>query len=153
MNAVFGTNLGLSLQNRRNRFETDSREVGFMTLLFYPGTRKQTGERVYKIIEGTVGKERVEICKTIESLSTRLRQFHNNLSVAILLAATRKELVDVLLIRDLLDDIPLILILPGRDKETISHGSRLHPRFMSFVDSDFLDVQAVLEKMMKRFHY
>jgi len=122
-----------------------------MELLLYSASKQQAGERIHNIIEGIIPIDDIGICRSIESLSIRLRQFRKNLSLAIILAATQEELVDVLLIRELLDDIPIILILPNRQKETISTGSKLHPRFISYMDSDFLDVKAVLDKMVSRF--
>lgn len=86
----------------------------------------------------------------MENLCNRLRQFRNDKMLAIIMAATQEELVDVILIHDLLVDIPIILVLPDREKETISKGTKLHPRFISYMDSDFSDIQAVLEKMVVR---
>jgi len=122
-----------------------------MELLLYSASKQQAEERIHDIIEGIIPIDDIGICRSIESLSIRLRQFRKNLSLAIILAATQEELVDVLLIRELLDDIPIILILPNRQKEAISTGSKLHPRFISYMDSDFLDVKAVLDKMVSRF--
>ena len=57
--------------------------------------------------------------------------------------------MEFLLIRDLLADIPVILILPDRKKETIHLGHKLCPRFLSYTDSNFSDVALVLSKMMR----
>ncbi len=133
------------------KFEKISVMENRMELLLYSATKQQAGERIQNIIEGIVPIEDIGICRTIESLSIRLRQFRNDLSLAIILASTQKELVDVVFIRELLDDIPIILILPDRKKETISTGSKLRPRFLGYMDSDFQDVKAVLDKMVSRF--
>ncbi|MCJ7779472.1 MAG: hypothetical protein MUQ27_01475, partial [Acidimicrobiia bacterium] len=47
-------------------------------------------------------------------------------------------------IRDLLDRIRIILILPDRNKDTINKGHTLFPRFLTYVDGNFDWVTAVL---------
>ena len=42
----------------------------------------------------------------------------------------------------------LILILPDREKGTISKGHLFRPRYLTYADGDFLDVAAVLAKMI-----
>ena len=119
-----------------------------MTLIYYTPTSNSAGERLRKAINAVVPAKRTEIYRTIGSLSRRLRQPTYNLNIAILLAAGRKELSDLLSLRDLFRDIRIILLLPDRKKETISKGHKLYPRFLSYIDTDFTDVAAVFEKMI-----
>ena len=49
----------------------------------------------------------------------------------------------------LLTDMRILLILPDRNKETVSAGHRLRPRYMSDADSDFEDVVAVVKQIFK----
>lgn len=50
--------------------------------------------------------------------------------------------------REWLGDRRLILVLPDDDIETISQGHALRPRFVTYVESDFIDISAVLGKML-----
>ena len=119
-----------------------------MSLLFYAGKSKKASKMVQIIIEGRASREVIEIFSTIEDLSTRLRRPRGDLILMILLISSRKELMEVLLIRDLLVDMSIILILPDRKKKTIDLGHKLCPRFLSYLDGDFSDVAMVLNKMM-----
>jgi hypothetical protein len=49
----------------------------------------------------------------------------------------------------LFGNIKIVLILPDRNNETIVIGHKLRPRFLSYTDSDFIDVAVVLENMLK----
>lgn len=120
-----------------------------MNLLFYQPTNNGPGEYLREVIHTLVSEEKTEIYATIEDLSFRLRQPMFDVALAILLASSNSDLLDLLLLRDLLLDVRIILILPDRRRDTISIGHSLYPRFLSYVDSDFKDVAAVLDKMMK----
>ena len=68
------------------------------------------------------------------------------------MAANKKQLSDLLLIKEELRNLKIILILPDSKSDTISGGHELYPRFVSYIDSDFKEVGAVLEKMIKNKH-
>lgn len=119
-----------------------------MRLLFYTPVSESAGELLQKMIEELVSKDNVEVYRNIESLSRRLRQPANNQPIAVLLAARKGDLLDIISIRDLLYNIRIILVLPDRDADTIAKGHTLRPRFVSYTDSDFLDVCSVLRKML-----
>ena len=119
-----------------------------MNLLFYARKEHGAGERLQTLIEGLVSEDNIEICMTIESLSQRLRQPTYDLGIAVLLAADSQDLTELLSIRDLIWDLRLILILPDREIGTIAKGHTLRPRFLTYLDSDFADMTAVLKKML-----
>jgi hypothetical protein len=127
-------------------------EIIEMNLLFYQSTNNGSGEHLREVIHTLVSEDQTEIYTMIEDLSFRLRQPMFDVDLAILLAFSKSDLLDLLLLRDLLLDVRIILILPDRKRDTISRGHSLYPRFLSYVDSDFKDVAAVLDKMMQIDH-
>jgi hypothetical protein len=68
----------------------------------------------------------------------------------VLLTGNRKDLVDLLHTKDLFFDIPMILILPDHEQETMNLGFKMIPRFISYGDDNFEDVKVVLEKMIRQ---
>ncbi|MEW5801796.1 MAG: hypothetical protein AB1847_06780 [bacterium] len=120
-----------------------------MKLLLYAPAVEEAGKRLQGIIENLVPEAKREVCRTIDDLSIRLRQPMNNLSVAVLLAATRQDLSDIVTIADLMGDLRLIVILPDLEDDTIAKGHSLRPRFLDNIDSDFSDIAAILGKMLK----
>ncbi|MBN1255627.1 MAG: hypothetical protein JXA50_10175 [Deltaproteobacteria bacterium] len=120
-----------------------------MRLLLYVSVNEGVGKRLQKKVEDVVPKNNLEVYRTIENLSRRFRQPADNLPItAVLLAARSEDLVGFLSIRDLLRDVRIILILPDRDEDTIAQGHTLRPRFLSYTDSDFSDIVAVLKKCL-----
>jgi len=119
-----------------------------MSVLLYATAEKGPGERLRAVVKTFVPEKNIELLATIQSLSDRLREPKDAEDVAILLAANRDELGEFLSVSDLLSDLRIILVLPDREGETVAKGHTLKPRFLSYGDSNFIDVAAVLSKML-----
>ncbi len=119
-----------------------------MRMLLYATDSGKAGKRLLAVIEGLVAEEKVEIYQTIDDLTRRLRKPRGDMEIAVLLAVDRQDLLEILSIRDLLDNMRTVLILPDKSDDTIAKGHNLKPRYVSFVDSDFGDIAAVLGKML-----
>ncbi len=117
-------------------------------LLFFP-SKKGTEEYEQRLMDSLPKVENIQICRTIKGLSQRLRQPSFGSLIAVLHASDLDDLKGLVAIGDLLSGIPLILILPDSDRETIRLGHSLFPRFISYVWSDLSNVCAVLSKMLK----
>jgi hypothetical protein len=63
----------------------------------------------------------------------------------------KEKLSQLLTIKELFKDIDLILVLNKRDHETIALSHLLRPRFITYTDSDLLDVASVFIKMKERY--
>lgn len=122
------------------------------SVLLYIPVKGELEERIQRSIGPQVLNEETETCRNIDNLSQRLVQFGDKPQIAVLVAPTRKELLDLHSIRHQFSDLRIILILPDQEEETIAMGHRIYPRLLSYVDSDFKDVAAVLGKMMKLNH-
>ena len=122
-----------------------------MNVLFYIPTTSKASERMYEVIEMVGLKAVIEIFTNIEDLSWRLRRPANNPSIATLLIRNREDLFELASIRELLSELPLIIILPDRKKANAAIGYSLTPRFLTYADSDFMEVGAVLEKILNNY--
>ncbi len=120
-----------------------------MIVLLNTAQANTIGRRLQKIVTTLVPRQQLEICRSSEELSQRLRRPLCKEFIGVFLTSNRQELSDLLSIRNLLTDIRIILIVPDSEKDTVSKGHTLYPRFLSFVDSDFKDVAAVLGKMLE----
>ncbi len=120
-----------------------------MTLLYYRPLQNVDAEKLQSIIETEFPEENIEVYYTTEDLSERLRQLVRVNCAAIILAEDIYDLQSLFDLRNLLKDIRIILVLPDRTEEIISMGHKLHPRFLSYIDSDFNDVAGVLKKIIR----
>ena len=119
-----------------------------MNLLVYAAKSGGVAQHLQQVIEETVPKKNLQIYRNFNSLSYRLQQPMNGLKIAILLADSDQDLTDFLSLQDLLSELRIILILPNREAGTFEKAHILGPRFMTYTDSDFEDVKAVLSKMI-----
>ena len=119
-----------------------------MSVLLYSTLEQGPGERLHAIIKTFVPEREIEVLGTIQNLSDRLREPKHAKDVTILVAASRDELGELLSVSDFLSDLRVILVLPDREDDTVAKGHTLGPRFLSYADSNFIDVAAVLSKML-----
>jgi hypothetical protein len=117
-------------------------------VIFYSAMSGGCGELLLRIIESVVLKENIEICRNVNALSRALCRPRGRAAIAILLTSSRKDLLDIISLRDLLLDIKIILVLPNSSPDTVSKGHTLRPRFMSDCQSNFQEVAAVLTRMI-----
>ncbi len=120
-----------------------------MNLLLYAKGSTRAGKRLESAIEALALELQPEIFTSDASLGSRLCRLPYYGNIAVLMAATQKELSELLNLKDRLKEIPIILILPDREARTVSMGHKLYPRFVSYADGDFMDVAAVLKKMVE----
>jgi hypothetical protein len=108
------------------------------------------GEMLHRNIKDLAPSEKINICRTFNALSARLRSPTYDLSVAVLAMSNRQELLKILFLREWLQDLRVILILPNRDPVTISMGHSLRPRFISYLDSNRMnkEISDILGKML-----
>ncbi|MDQ5985193.1 MAG: hypothetical protein CSYNP_00898 [Syntrophus sp. SKADARSKE-3] len=116
-------------------------------VIFFSSSLNSTGGRLQRVIEMLFTKEQIEAYRTIEALQKRLHQPLVNPYIFVILASSAGELSEIVALREVLKDRRIILVLPDGNPETIAQGHSLRPRFLTCVDSDFVEVLAVLGKM------
>lgn len=118
-----------------------------MQLLFYSSKIDQDTKRLDAAVHKIIPASRIENFKRLDDLRARLRAPVEPDSVAVFLFSNRKELQNMLSLRELLTEIYIILVLPDLNKGTLKIAHYLLPRFLSRKGSDFADLKIVLNKM------
>jgi hypothetical protein len=128
--------------------QTNGEMKGMNILFYYSKPNNGVDEKLQEVIDTIVPQEETEIYRSIEGLSRRLQQPTHNLGIVVLVAGSKEDLLEILSIRDLLNNLRIILILPDREGDTIDKGRALYPRFIGYADGHLMDVAAVLERMV-----
>jgi hypothetical protein len=120
-----------------------------MKVLLYLPESDGAGYQLKKLIEAHISGEEIEVYRSVEKLSQRLRQPFDDLAVAVLVAATHEELMNIFSIRHLLRDLRIILIIPDQKEETIALAHQLRPRLLNYIKGDLSTITTVLDKMLE----
>ncbi|MBS3817901.1 hypothetical protein KGY73_00115 [bacterium] len=119
-----------------------------MKLLLYASTTQPPWKKIQEYVKKRVSYKNLELYQTIEALKQRLCQPKEEMFVGFLLVSDREGLLDILSLRQLFLDIPTILIIPDKEKETIALAHRFRPNFLGFKDDEPEKISQVLEKML-----
>lgn len=121
-----------------------------MGLILYAREAEGSLARLQGLGESMLPKDEIEILRSIESLKERLLQPNNEITIAVVIAGNRDELLNLLSLSDLLHlKVQLILVLPDSKPESVHIGWKFHPRLLSYNDGDFHEVHAVMAKMFE----
>ena len=122
-----------------------------MNVFFYLPVTSKIDSMIQGVVEKAKSMARTEVFRSIEDLSKRLRKPADGFTIAVLVAGNKKDLVDFALIRRLLSDTPIIVVLYDREESTTIMGYGLVPRFLTYMDSNLMEVGAFLEKMLQNY--
>jgi len=119
-----------------------------INILIYAASADMAGKNLKGLLKTLAVKNQSETYLAIEALIKRLRKPLGQNFIGILIPGDQRELSNLISIRHLFRDIRIILVLPDNEEATISKGHCLRPRFLTYADSNFSDVIAVIENMM-----
>jgi hypothetical protein len=99
---------------------------------------------------------RIDTFVSVAQLIGRLRKAHHDILGAVLIVSSTSELIELIQNQELLEDIPIVLILPVDDPEMNSLGYGLSPRYLTSVDHNDGQIREVLvqfvQKLKDQFH-
>jgi len=116
-----------------------------MKVLLYTTASEGIVERAKTVLQSSVS-DGIEVYQTINDLSLRLRGAKDT-AIVILLVGNREDFLDLLAIRHLFRNIRIIVVVPDTEHETIAMAHRLRPRYLTYIDGNFLGLSAVVNKM------
>jgi hypothetical protein len=123
-----------------------------MNVIFYSGRAKKAAAEIERIIEMFVPGKLLKTFNRLDAFTLWLNKSSKwgEKTVLVLIAGDKKELSALVELIDLFQNhsFAIILILPDHDNDSISMGHKLTPRYLSYIDSDFTEVGAVLDKIL-----
>ena len=122
-----------------------------MGLICYMAEKHSAYRQFVNALEDLRTEAAIEMHTSFDSLSKRFSTPFRKANIFVLVAADRKELEKIVALRPYLLDMPVVLILPDWEKSTFKEGHALYPRFVTYLESNFDDVTAVLKKMIQRY--
>jgi len=118
-----------------------------MNVIFYSAEDTGNAARLLTAVGAAVPSASIHQCGSVLGFMKLLIRPLDKSTVCIILAESQKDLSDVLVIRDPIERLFPILVLPSFDEYLISRGHMLRPRLITSVESDFREVKQVLRKL------
>jgi len=121
-----------------------------MNVFFLSSSKDDTAKRLLRVLEHLLPKKNIKYFRTVNELKENLRKPLPEMALVVILKVNKERLLELLPLKELFENESIILILHKKDDETVALGHRLRPRFVTYSDSDFLDVASVLIKLKER---
>ena len=118
-----------------------------MNIIYYCPDTDNIFVKINRIIEIMISVNKFETASSLKIMEDRLLSSLSEDFVIILQVSGVAELKKIIALKELLLDYRIIMILPDDDSETTVLAHTLRPRLITYRDSDFLDVAAVLSRM------
>ena len=116
-----------------------------MKMIYFLALPPENLKELDELIGAYIPAQALETYRDITSLSQRLSQPTDNVSV-VLLAADKDSLQKLQVLQEQLHKLRLIIVLPDKDQETAALSNNLQPRFLSYTFGNFSVVKTVLKK-------
>ncbi|WP_028585145.1 hypothetical protein [Desulfogranum mediterraneum] len=121
-----------------------------MDILLYNSDHGELETRLKQNMPSIEALCSVEKCRELSWLMRCFREPGSLPEAIVLVARDREELQAFTNLASRLEQLFVILVLPDAGEETIALGHSLCPRFITYHDSDFQDVVAVLTRIAAR---
>jgi hypothetical protein len=122
-----------------------------MSFLFFATSSDRNGNEIMQAIRAQFPDENVDICASPDSLALKLSEHCNYEKVAILVPADEDELIDIYSMQNLFKRVPVMLVLPKKDKFVEAMGYRLRPKLTIYKDSSIVQAVSKLHNMVESF--
>ena len=120
-----------------------------MTILFFAKEEGALEVRLKGLLARGVPGEIVEDHRSIAGVAQRFRRPMEPPEVGVFLTNNHGELRDILSLQPLLQDIPIVLVVPDREMKTIALAHRLRPRYFTDLQGDFGQLVEVVKRMTR----
>jgi len=122
-----------------------------MALILYLPDDKGWNEQFTASLQNTSPDTEYTICHSIDRFAEILRTQFCTIRVAMIVVQNRKDFQRIYALKDFLEGLFLLLVLPDEDSETIAQAHRLSPRFIAQLNGDRSEMNNVLRRMLERY--
>ena len=119
-----------------------------MQIFLYISQNVESGRRLLRLILKMGRQKNIMSFVSLDEAKKQLKLSVHSGDILIFLADTDEELNQLYAIKDVVDDVRIILILPNNQPETLALAHLLRPRFITYIDRDVAEVGSVFQKML-----
>jgi hypothetical protein len=120
-----------------------------MELHLYASVSEGVVERVRTTLETAANLRAIQVHRSISGLSQSLQPPKEDIGVVVLVVGEQEDIRELIAVRHLFRNVPIVLVVSETDAQTISLAHRLCPRYLTYVDGSLQTLKAVIDKMCK----
>jgi hypothetical protein len=121
-----------------------------MNLIVYAPSAEICEKIIRLDVEKISSELGIELHRSLETLKRRLSPPWKEIAVGLFYLASEEELNMVLQIKEMLWEIPIILVMTLSDKAALKKAHLIRPRFLTDGKSDFKDIINVLNRTIHK---
>lgn len=118
-------------------------------MMFFATTFNEVSLKILKSVGEAIHPEPLMVYHDIDAFAERLWQPISEFDIAVVYLSTRRELLNLIMLRERLIDLQTILILPDSKEDTLDKAHLIRPRFLTYPEIALSRVVAVLAKMLR----
>ena len=118
-------------------------------LVFHTAANDPSILRKLGILETQTHIDEMTVCENLTTLRSRLRKLGQRPDVAVLFASNSEELKQLVNMKEQFSNVSVIAVIPDENKENVSLGYKLYPRFLTSIHGDLSIISAILNKWNK----
>ncbi|MBN1653242.1 MAG: hypothetical protein JXA30_05640 [Deltaproteobacteria bacterium] len=122
-------------------------ESSFRLLVYVPPGREEVEKLILCDIEKTIPRSLIEVFRSFDDVKKRLSVPLAWDAVALLVPIDRADLLNLVALSEFLNGIPVLILLPDQNPETVAIAHQLRPRFLTFIGDDSADLLSVIKKV------
>lgn len=104
-------------------------------------------DEIERVVKAEFSGHPIEICTTVNRFARKLFEDQEKDTIGVLLPADEEELIDVYQVREFFGGIPVMLVLPNRDKFAEAIGYRLGACVMCHRESNITEALSGLKNL------
>ena len=121
-----------------------------MKMIIHSQSQNEIMNQLKELIECELPEIQVEMVASNLRLSKRLNRPLNNVSILVSCIESSNDITELRPLKPLFDNTKQILILPNRSREMMESGLQLGPSYMSYHDSNIMDILSVVRKIYQK---
>ncbi len=119
------------------------------TVLLFSSAMGRAEYRVRQIL-GELGQGVVGY-RSIKRFSRRFDRPRGEIRMMVFLIPDHDVLNQLISLREKFYDLPVVLVLPDTNRDTLLKGHKFYPRYITFTGGDFWDLAVTLQNIFHRF--
>ncbi len=121
-----------------------------MQVVAYLGKGSLEGRRLDMTIRRAAKTRKVILCRTLRALREKLELSRAMDTVVVLLASSRRVLLNLLSLQECFNHLPLIMLVPDAEEKALAKALRLKPIYVTLSGGDFGDVEFILARLLEQ---